>query len=123
LVWLLAGAASCRTSDPCGPSSVAATVQGEPITCGDVDALVARVKTAGGSMKVREALIDLVWQEAERKRLGLPGGERAAESRRKVVAAHRGRVLAGDAKKLRSDPDAMPPGTQLSACGRRLMGQ
>lgn len=87
----------------------------------DVRELVARVQTAGGAMSRRNAFLDLLWQESERQRLGLPGGERAADSRREVVFIHRDRLREGKATPLREDRSSLPGSTTLSKCGRRLL--
>lgn len=86
----------------------------------EVRVLVAAVRAGGGNMTEREALADLLWQEAERLRLGLPGGERAEASRREVVRSHLGRIRDGQAMPVRSDRLAHPPGAVLTPCSHAL---
>lgn len=109
----------------CSDASSLGTVgrKGEPISGLEVRALVARVGMAGGRLTEREALIDLLWQESERRRLGLAGGSDASWSRRTLVQGHQDRLRRRQAGLLRADPTALPPGTRLTACGRKLLGR
>ena len=94
---------------------------GEQIAGNEVSELVARVATAGGKMTRQSALVDLLWQEAERQRLGLPGGTQTRQSRRAVVNRHGRRIEGGETERLRSDPNRLPLGTQLTYCGEQLL--
>ena len=114
---------SCRSEPACANDAELGTV-GDPtsaVTAAEVDSLAARVRTAGGSLTKADALVDLLWQESERQRLGLPGGPAAKQSRRKVALGHQNRLRAGTTPRLRDDPKRLPPGAKLTDCGQRVM--
>jgi hypothetical protein len=85
--------------------------------------VATRVELAAGKMTLQSALIDVLWQERERQRLGLAGGERATASRRSAVLAHRSRLRQHRDDRLRSNAGAVPEGTHLTECGRGLLNQ
>jgi hypothetical protein len=114
---------ACRRS-LANTDSIAAGHVGDPasaITRGEIRALVAQIRTAGSAATDREAFVDLLWQEAERQRLGLPGGDQAPASRRKVILGHGRRIQDGKAAPVRTDPKALPPGTVLTPDGRAIV--
>jgi len=90
----------------------------ESISRADVEEQRARAGTTGTWLTRRVAFADLLWQETERLRLGLPGGERAAESRRRLVTGHARRLLDHEVAPLRTKPEELPPDAQLTDCGR-----
>lgn len=91
-----------------------------PILLKDVHELQARAATEGTTMNEEVALRDLLWQEKERIRLGLPGGQSAAQSRRRAVSQHARRLLDGKASALGIASRSLPPEAQLTTCGRAL---
>lgn len=66
------------------------------------------------------ALRELLWQESERQRLGLPGGDHIFASRSRTVVAYVDRLRAGGGPiDLRNE---LPQGTSLTSCGARTIG-
>jgi hypothetical protein len=110
---------SCRRHEPvCGEASLLAS---DAITRAEVEETRSRVAMGRGRMTPRDAFTDLLWQEFERARLGLPGGALAPASRRRAVLIHKQRLIDGREDALRSDADQLPPNAKLSECGRRLL--
>ena len=113
---------ACDVSGPrCAEDAPLARLGSEWITERDVREQVARVAVAGGRMTQRDALIDLLWQEAERRRLGLPGGTEAEKSRQRVVVSHVDRLRNGQVQPLRANPSAIPTAVRVTACGSQLL--
>lgn len=112
----------CVNEPSCSKDAPLGSIKNETTTVSrlDVEALRGKVLGSAGQMTEKEALADLLWQEKERIRLGLPGGEDAATSRQKVVLDHGRRIRSGEVSPLRKDSRALPPDAQLTQCGRRL---
>jgi hypothetical protein len=90
LIVLLAAAASgCSTApkesarESCG--GLLGSVGEVKISRDEVEALVANASASGARLNRAQALKDVLWQESERQRLGLPGGGDIQSSRREVV--------------------------------------
>lgn len=114
---------SCGTPSECAPGTVLGEIgdAGSGVTLAEVKTLVARIRSAGGSVSEGDALIDLLWQESERQRLGLPGAADAQFSRRKVALGHHKRLSTGATKRLRDSTHSVPDGATLTACGEGLL--
>lgn len=128
LGWLtglgLVGLSACGRPDSCGNDSQLArldTAGAEPVLRKEVEALRGSVAVTGTSISSGAALADLLWQESERIRLGLPGGKQLASSRRMAIFAHARGLLDGTSPQLRNKPEALPPTTRLTNCGRRFL--
>lgn len=67
-----------------------AMVGDQPILALDVSFVRAQVRLAGGSMGVRDALVDCVLQEQLRQHTGLPGGADVRFQRMKSIRTFRG---------------------------------
>jgi len=91
---------------------------GVTITRSEVEMLVANAGAAGGRLTVEQAFQDLLWQESERQRLGLPGGSELEKSRREVVRRYRQERRNREAINTRA---ALPPATVLTPCGAELL--
>jgi hypothetical protein len=115
----LASLSSCAVERKCAGEILA----DDGISSTEVAELRARVIAGGGSVTARAAFADVLWQEAERRRMNLPGGERAAVSRKDVVRGHGRRLLDGKTTALRSDPEALPPDVRLTECGQRFLAE
>jgi len=72
-------------------------------------------------MQEAEALVDLLWQESERQRMGLPGGPNAKQARRTVALGHQNRLRAGATPPLRDNAKSLPAGATLTDCGHSLV--
>lgn len=113
----------CTRAPPCDEQAVLGTVgeSGTPIRKTDVEALVVRARMSGVEAAVGPSFVDLMWQEAERQRLGLPGGDQASASWQTVVRRHargldQGRPIAPAAQRT-----GLPPDARLTACGAALV--
>ncbi len=85
----VAGCSRSPKSDQPTPCSDLAKVGDTVVTGAELDFLLAS-PAAGGIILTREqGLKDLIWQEAERQRLGLPGGVEIQRSRRLAVQRYR----------------------------------
>lgn len=107
----------------CEESSDVGTVgpSGAPILAAEVEESMARVKLAGGRTTRKRALKDLLWQEAERQRLGLDGGEKAPASRRAAIVAYQASLKKGATPGPPLTLTALPPNARLSKCGEAIM--
>jgi len=74
---------------------------------------------AGQRLPQDRALRDLVWQEAERQRLGLPGGPDLRKSRHAAIRAYRQERVTGQREPLAMD--VLPAGASLTPCGERVI--
>ena len=120
---LTALALGCTRVAPCDERAVLGTVgeSGAPIRLSDVQAVVVRARMGGAEAAIGPSLVDLMWQEAERQRLGLPGGDQASASWQTVVRRHargldQGRPIAPAAQRT-----GLPPDARLTACGAALV--
>lgn len=84
----------------------------------EVEAVVANASASGARLNRAQALKDVLWQEAERQRLGLPGGGNIQQSRREVVRRYRDQRRTSPALDTQN---TLPPGAELTACGARLI--
>jgi hypothetical protein len=116
-------ALGCTRAPPCDEQAVLGTVgeSGAPIRASDVQAVVVRARMGGVEAAVGPSFVDLMWQEAERQRLGLPGGDQASASWQTVVRRHargldQGRPIAPAAQRT-----GLPPDARLTACGAALV--
>lgn len=123
IVCVFAG--DCSNPPVCEQEAELGTIgkSGASIRVRDMKALIARVRVTGGSMTEHQALLDLLWQESERQRLGLPGGANAERSWRAVVLGHQDRLKSGAVKVLRLHSEELPRGAVLTQCGRQVLSQ
>jgi hypothetical protein len=84
----------------------------------EVEAVIANASASGAHLNEAQALKDILWQESERQRLGLPGGADIQQSRREVIRRYRGQRRTSQALDTQK---ALPPATELTACGTRLI--
>jgi hypothetical protein len=95
-----------------------AAVAEVPITRAEVDVLMANTTAAGARLTAEQSLRDLLWQESERQRLGLPGGPETQRSRNEAVRRYRHARL----KRAPIDTQGpLPDGTVLTPCGAKLL--
>ena len=90
------------------------------IRSAEVNILAAESTAAGLRLTKAQAFRDLMWQEAERQRLGLPGGAELRKSRREVIRRYRFERRSRDPIDTLA---ALPEGATLTACGARLLEQ
>ena len=116
-------ALGCERAPPCDEHAVLGTVgeSGTPIRRTDVEALVVRARMSGVEATVGPSFVDLMWQEAERQRLGLPGGDQASASwqtvvRRRARGLDQGRPVAPAVQRT-----GLPPDARLTSCGAALV--
>ncbi len=126
-MMVLAFAAGCggrargEAHDPC-PTEVSLAALGE-VTIGwrDVRQVQTQVRTVGGSVSDRDALIDVLWQELSRQDQGLPGGAEIFKSRRLVVRRYRNGHDGPGGDKPAFVRGEVPREAVLTECGRTLL--
>jgi hypothetical protein len=96
------------------------SLAGVGVSRAEVEVLAADTAAAGARLNLGQALRDLLWQEAERQRLGLPGGAQIARSRREAIRRYRRERLHRGPIDTRGE---LPEGTELTACGHELLKQ
>jgi hypothetical protein len=108
---------------PCDERAVLGTVgeSGAPVRLSDVPAFVVRARMGGVETAVGPSLVDLMWQEAERQRLGLPGGDQASASWQTVVRRHARGLDQGRPISPAAGRTGLPPDARLTACGNALV--
>jgi hypothetical protein len=80
--------------------------------------VTANAAAAGTRLTLEQAFRDVLWQESERQRLGLPGGPEVEKSRREAVIQYRrARPTQGAIDMVA----ALPSGASLTPCGARLL--
>lgn len=113
-----AAEARSRSVDDCAaPRAVLARVGTVPVTQDDFRWASVQGRAAGSRLDPRSALRDLLWQEAERQRQRLPGGEHARLSRRQALNDYVARRAQGAPALPLAE---MPPGAELTSCGRQV---
>jgi hypothetical protein len=120
---LTALAHGCTRATPCDERAVLGTVSesGAPIRLADVEALVVRARMSGIETAVGASFVDLMWQEAARQRLGLPGGDQASASWQIVVRRHARGLDQGRPITPAVQRAELPPDARLTACGAALV--
>jgi hypothetical protein len=97
-----------------------ATLHGVTITAAEVTLLIGESGAAGARLTATQALRDILWQESERQRLGLPGGDALTESRREVVKRYRRERASRVAIETQH---GLPDGVQMTSCGNTMLAQ
>jgi hypothetical protein len=95
-----------------------ASVAGVSITRAEVDLLVGEAAAAGSQLSLPTAFRDLLWQEAERQRLGLPGGKDITSSRAEAVRRYRRTRMSREPIDLHHE---LPASAVLTACGTAIL--
>ena len=90
-----------------------------PLSADELAFFTGETAAAGQRLPQDRALRDLVWQEAERQRLGLPGGPDLRKSRHAAIRAYRHERVAGQREPLAMD--VLPAGASVTPCGERVI--
>lgn len=122
-MWVVIGLqTACDHSSASAPNDCGgqlALVGDVPLSTDELASFVGETAAAGQRLPQDRALRDLVWQEAERQRLGLPGGPDLRKSRHAAIRAYRQERVTGQREPLAMD--VLPAGASLTPCGERVI--
>jgi hypothetical protein len=111
-------------ADVCSDQGPLAFVHDQPIEWADVRIL--QIGSGVGAVKPSEgtALVDLLWQDSARQKLGFPGGSEARKSRQRVVRWYERQNTLDDrtaTKSVEFDSTRLPDGVTLTNCGLAVL--